>query len=103
MEISDISTRNIIVKCVANHASKAYEFSHFLQYLELVQSQLLYEIEGKTIIPKPFAYDNVSISVSDLEPKAEDPVESTYEIEDEVHNDPDPDPVPIPNPRPKWD
>ena len=30
--ISDISTRKIIVKGVANHASKAYEFSHFLPY-----------------------------------------------------------------------
>ena len=33
MEITDISTRNIIVKGVANHASKAYEFSHFIPFL----------------------------------------------------------------------
>ena len=32
VEISYISTQKIIVKSVANHASKAYEFSHFLQY-----------------------------------------------------------------------
>ena len=32
VEISDISTRKIIVKGVVNHASKAYEFSHFLPY-----------------------------------------------------------------------
>ena len=30
VEITDISTRNIIEKGVANHASKAYEFSHFM-------------------------------------------------------------------------
>ena len=32
----------------------------------------------------------------------EDPIESVYEIEDEVHSDPNPNPVPTPNPRPKW-
>ena len=32
MDISDISTGNIIVKGVSNHASKAYELSHFLPY-----------------------------------------------------------------------
>ena len=57
---------------------------------------------GKTIISTPFTYDNVSISVSDSEYEVEDPVESIYEIEDEVHSDPNPNPVPTPNPRPKW-
>ena len=32
MEIIDISTRNIIAKGAANHASKAYAFSHFLPF-----------------------------------------------------------------------
>ena len=32
VEISNISTRKIIAKGVANHASKEYEFSHFLPY-----------------------------------------------------------------------
>ena len=32
MEITDISTRNIIAKGVANHASKAYEFSDLLPF-----------------------------------------------------------------------
>ena len=40
VEISYISTGKIIVKGVANHASKTYEFSHFLPYLDPVQSQL---------------------------------------------------------------
>ena len=65
MEISDISTGKLIVKGVANHASKACEFSHFLPYLDLVQSQLPFKREGKFILPKPFTYDDASINVSD--------------------------------------
>ena len=78
VEISDISTGNIIVKGVANHASKEYEFSHLLSYSDLVQSQLPFERGGKTIIPTPFTYDNLSIIVSDLESKAKDQVESFF-------------------------
>ena len=36
VEMSNISTRKIIVKGVANHVSKEYEFSHFLPYADLV-------------------------------------------------------------------
>ena len=32
MQITDISTRNIIEKGAENHASKVYEFSHFMQF-----------------------------------------------------------------------
>ena len=32
VEITDISTGNIIAKGAANHASKAYEFSHFMPF-----------------------------------------------------------------------
>ena len=39
VEIIDISTRNSIAKGVANHASKAYEFSHFMPPSEPVHSQ----------------------------------------------------------------
>ena len=38
MDISNILTRNIIVKGVANHASKAYELSHFFPYSSPIQS-----------------------------------------------------------------
>ena len=102
VEISDISTGRPIAKGVTNHASKAYEFSHFLPYTNLVQSQLLFEREGKTILPKPFSYDTVSINVSDSESEAEDKVESLHGIKDEVHSDLDPDRVPNPNRRHKW-
>ena len=67
VEISYISTRKMIARGVANHASKAYEFSHFLQYSNPVPFQLPFERKGKFILPKPFAYNNVSINVSDSE------------------------------------
>ena len=38
VEITDISTRNIIAKGAANHASKSYEFSHFMPFSEPVHS-----------------------------------------------------------------
>ena len=71
----------LIEKGVANHASKAYEFSHYFPYSNLVSSQLPFEREGKFILPEPFAYDNVSINVSDSKFEAEDQVESIYRIE----------------------
>ena len=80
VEISDISNGKLIEKGVANHASKAYEFSHFLPYSYPVPSQLPFEREGKFIVPKPFAYDNVSINVSDVESEEKHQVESVYGI-----------------------
>ena len=101
-EISNISIGKMITKCVANHSSKAYEFSHFLTYSDLVQSLHPFKREGKLILPKPFTHDDVSIDVLDLEFKEEDQVESDLGIEDEVQIDPDPNPDPTPNPRTKW-
>ena len=49
VEILNISIGNIIAKGVANHASKAYELSHFLPYSDLVHSQLPFERGGKTL------------------------------------------------------
>ena len=102
VEISYISIGKLIAKGVANHASKAYELSQFFPYSDLVHSQQPFEREGKFILPKTFAYDNIFINVSDLESEAEDQVELVYGIEDQVQSDPDPDPVPTLNPRPKW-
>ena len=96
VEISEISTGKIIAKGVENHASKEYEFSHFLPYSDPVQSLLPFERGGTTIISTPFTYDNVSIGVSYSESEVEDYVESVYEIEDEVHSDPDPNPFLLP-------
>ena len=61
-----------------------------------MQSQLPFGREGKFILPKHFAYDNVL----DSESEVEDQVEYIFGIEDEVQLDPDL--VPTPNPSPKW-
>ena len=66
VEITNTSTRNIIVKGVANHASKAYEFSHFLPYSDPVQPQLSFEMGGKNILSTPFVNDVLS-KVSNLQ------------------------------------
>ena len=63
IKMSYISTGNIIVKGVANHASKVDEFSHFLPYSDLVPSQSPLKREGKFILTKPFSYDYFSIHV----------------------------------------
>ena len=49
VEITDISTGNIIAKGATNHASKAYEFSHFMPFSEPMHSQQPLAREGKKI------------------------------------------------------
>ena len=71
VEITDISTQNIIAKGVANHTSKAYEFSHFMLFSEPVHSQR----EGKNI---PYHSLAVSTSIAEL-------VVSVHEIK--IHSD----------------
>ena len=71
MEITNISTGNIIVKGVANHASKAYDFSHFMPFSKPVYSQHPLSREGKNISSTYFAVSN---SIADL-------AISVYEIE----------------------
>ena len=78
VEITYISIGNIIAKGVANHASKAYEFSHFMPFSEPVHSQR----EGKNI-PSP----SLAVSTSIVEP-----VVSVHEIK--IHSDLDSDLVP---------
>ena len=90
VEITDISTGNIIAKGPTNHSSKAYDFSHFLPFLDPVHSQLPLERGGKNILSTPFA-----ISTSILESIAE-PIVSVYEIE--IQGDSNPNPVPTSNP-----
>ena len=88
VETIDISTGNIIEKGVSNHSSKAYEFSHFLLFLDLLHSQLPLERGGKNILSTPFA---VSTSISESEAE---PVVSIYEIE--IQGDSNPNLVPTP-------
>ena len=84
LEITYISIGNIIAKGATNHASNAYEFSHFMPFSKPVNSQLPLEREGKNI-----PYTSFTVSTSIAEPAA-----LVYEIE--IQGDSDPDPVPIP-------
>ena len=77
VEITDISTGNIIAKGVANHASKAYEFSHFMPPSEPVHSQQPLAREGKIIASTSFT---TSTSIAD-------PSLSIYEIEIQGNSD----------------
>ena len=88
MDITYISTGNIIAKGVANHASKAYEFSHFLPFSEPVHSQLPLERGGKNILSTPFVV-STSISESEVELAV-----SIYEIEIQGNSDPNLVPTP---------
>ena len=60
MEISYVSTGILIEKGVANHAFNAYEVSPFFPYSYPLQDLQSVKREGKSILPKPFAYDDVS-------------------------------------------
>ena len=71
MEITYISTGSIIVKGVANHASKEYEFSHFMAPSKPVHSLQPLAREGKIISSTSFA---ASTSIAD-------PSLSVYEID----------------------
>ena len=72
------------MKGIANHASKAYEFSHFMPFSEPVHSQQPLAREGKIISSTSFAA-STSITVS----------LSVYEIE--IQGDSDLDQVPPSN------
>ena len=101
VEITNISTGNIIAKEVANHASKEYEFSHFLPYSDPVQPQLPFERGGKNIISTPFV-NGVLSKISDSEDEEQD--QHDLDIEVVPHENLDPNLAPIPNqwPKPKW-
>ena len=71
VEITYISTGKIIAKGVANHASKEYEFSHFLPYSDLVQPQPPFKRGVKNILSTPFVNDVLS-NISDSEDEEQD-------------------------------
>ena len=82
--ITYISTGNIIAKGTANHASKTYEFSHFMPFSEPVHSQQ----------PLAKKYKNISSTSFIVSTSIVDPSISVYEID--IQGDSDPDPVPTP-------
>ena len=85
VEITYISTGSIIAKGTANHASKAYELSHFMPPSELVHSQQPLAREVKIIASTSFT-TSTSIEYPSL---------SFYEIE--IQGDSDLDSVPTSN------
>ena len=101
MEISYIPTGKIIVKGVANHASKEYEFSHFLPYSAPVQSQQPFEREGNNSLSSPFADNDMLSKISVSEDEEQD--QHDHDIDILPQYDLDPDPTPIQNQNPKWD
>ena len=80
IEITYISTRNIIVKGAANYASKAYEFSNFMPFSKPMHSQQPLASKGKIISSTSFA---ASTSIADL-------AMSVYDIEIQDDSDIDP-------------
>ena len=70
VEITNILTREIIVKGIANRASKEYYFSHFMPFSVPIASHLPFEVdEGINIPSLPIAVSvsNPDISYSDSE------------------------------------
>ena len=94
VEILDISTGNIIVKGVANHASKAYEFSHFLPYSAPAQSQQPFEREGKNSLSSPFTDKDMLSKISVSKDEEQDQHYLDIEIVPQDYLDPYPTPIP---------
>ena len=76
VEMTYISSGNIIAKGDENHSSRAYEFSHFMPFSEPVHSQEPLSRESKNISSTSFAYPAISV----------------YEVE--IQGDSNPYPVP---------
>ena len=85
------------MKGVTNHASKAYEFSHFLPYSDPVQPQMPFKSGAKKIPYIPFVNDVLS-NVFDSKDQEQD----QHDLDIEIDPQEDLDPSPIPNQKPKW-
>ena len=93
VEIKNISNGKIVAKGIADHASKAYYFSHFMPFSVPTSSQLPFEAdEGINIPSLPIAVSvsnpYISYSYSEEESSQYDP-----DIELTTQRDLDPDPV----------
>ena len=90
VEITKISTREIVAKGIVNHASKAYIFSHFMPYIVPTSPQLSFEFdEGINIPSLPIAVSvlNTNICYSDSEEES-----SQFDPDIELTNQRDIDP-----------
>ena len=102
VDISDISTGNIIVKGVTDHASKAYELSHFMPYSYIVQAQLPFESDKGIKTPLlPFADTNLLSNISNSDSKEEE-YQYDFDIEFTPQRDLDLDPTSTSSYQLKW-
>ena len=92
VEITNISTKKIIAKGIADHASKEYAFSHFMPYSDVVQPHLPFkEDEGITTPLLPIGYTYLLSNVSDSDSKEEED-QHDFDIEFTPQRDLDLDP-----------
>ena len=78
VEITNISTGDIVVKGIDDHASKEYYFPHFLPFLVPASSHLPFEVDEGINIP------SLPIAVSVLNPNSYD----SYSEEESSQYDP---------------
>ena len=72
VEITKISTGDIVMKGIVDHSSKAYIFSHFMPYIVLASPQLPFEADEGINIPSlpivvPVSIPDISDSYSEVE------------------------------------
>ena len=66
VEITNISTGEIVAKGITDHASKAFHFSHFMSFSVPTSSQLPFEdVEGIKIPSLPIAVSVLNLDLSD--------------------------------------
>ena len=102
MEITKISTGEIVAKGIADHASKAYIFSHFMPNTVPASSQLSFEADEGINIPS--IHIAVSVSnpdISDSDSEEESSQHDPY-IELTPQRDLDPYPASTSFHHPKW-
>ena len=82
VEITKISTRELVVKGIADHASKAYIFSHFMPYTVPASPQLSFEFdEGINIPSLPIVVPVSNPDISNLDSEEES---SQYDLDIEL-------------------
>ena len=102
VDITNISTGEIVLKGIVDHASKASYFSHFMPFLVPASSQLPFEAdEGINIpsLPIVVLVLNPDISNSDSE---EESSQFDLDIELTTQRDLDPNPASTSFLQPKW-
>ena len=79
VDIIEISNGNTIVKGIADHASKAYAFSHFMPYLDPVQPHLLFKADKGIKNPLvPNADTDLLSNISNSDSEEEEYLHDSY-------------------------